>query len=154
MRKLVLGFVSILIIAALAYVGYKVFSESVFKGKSPLFGVVKSNEAVLCDTQQHLCNSFSKTSNSGNLKVIISASGDPVKNLEVDLGVQPGAPKYYMRPTNNQGIALFEGIPSGNYFIYFNGINFPKLYGNSPTQGVEIIPNQVVERFLELTPNP
>ena len=73
----------------------------------------------------------------------------PAKDLEVDLGTKPGATEFYMKYTDKNGIAEFDGIPSGSYVVYFNGTTFIKDYGSpTTTERVEINKNMGLVRQL------
>lgn len=154
MKKFVLGFISALILGGLIYCIFVFLPQFKSQKKGPLYDedVKKAQEAVLCDAIKHSCSYFDKTQDSGNVRVIINAKGKPVGGLEVDMAPKPGSVQYYVKLTDKQGLALFESLPSGKYAIYFNGVNFPKEYGDSPTVPVEIIKNQIVERTIDLTP--
>ena len=154
MKKLVLGFISALILVGLVYAVFTFVPQFVSKKRGPLYDedVKRAQEAVICDAVKHSCNYFDKTQGSGSLKVAIVVAKSPVKRLEVDVAGKPGSPLYYVKLTDNNGVALFNNLPSGDYAIYFNGVNFPKEYGDSPTVPVEIIKNQTIERVIELTP--
>lgn len=152
MKKFVLGFISALILAGLVYSVFVFLPQFKPKKKGPLYDedVKRAQEAVICDTVKHSCSYFDKTQDSGSLKVVITAAESPVKGLEVDVAPKPGSPQYYVKLTDKQGIALFESLPLGKYAIYFNGVNFPKEYGDSPTVPVEIVKDQTKEIFIPL----
>lgn len=131
MKKILLIFIGILILGGVGFGAYKyVIAPRIeaTRNVQPGAGV-----ATLCDATKHVCSDFSKAPDGGTLKVILSASGSPVGGLEVDVGLKPGANQYYMKFSDNSGIALFEGIPAADYFIYFNGNSFPTKYGDAPT---------------------
>ncbi len=153
MKKFALGFICALVSVGLIYAAFTLLPQLGSKKKGPLYDqdVQKAKEAVICDNQKHSCASFDKTQDSGSVKVTITAKNNPVKGLEVDVAAQPGAPQYYVKLTDGSGIALFSGLPRGSYTIYFNGVNFPKEYGNSPVVPVEIVKNQTTERTIDLT---
>lgn len=152
MNKFILGFLTALLLAAIIY-GALVFLPGFFSGsKGPLYdsNIGKAEGAVLCDNQKHSCGYFGAAQNSGNLRVILTAAGNPVTGLEVDAADKPGATQYYMKLTDGSGVALFNGLPAGGYTIYFNGVNFPKEYGNAPTVPVVIEMGQTAERRIDL----
>lgn len=154
MKKFVLGFIFALVLMGLIYSVFMFLSQFQPKKKGPLYDedVKKAQEAVICDVLKHSCSYFDKTQDSGSLSVTIIAAKGPVKGLEVDVAGKPGSPQYYVKLTDNNGVALFNNLPSDDYAIYFNGVNFPKEYGDSPTVPVEIVKNQTIERVIELTP--
>ncbi len=135
-----------MILIGLGYAGYRFFLSKSFSGKGQEPGI---GAATLCDAVKHTCSEYSKTSEAGTLKVVLFAKG-PVGGIEVDVGSRPGASQYYMKFSDNSGVALLEGIPGGNYSIYFNGNNFPKEYGDTQTRQVQIIKGEtkVVEIHL------
>ncbi|MDD5675762.1 MAG: hypothetical protein PHC61_16450 [Chitinivibrionales bacterium] len=68
---------------------------------------------------------------SGNAALsvkILDENNSPLKNIEVDVGTQPGQPplggSVY---TNESGEANFN-IKPGSYFIYFNTVTFPDKF--------------------------
>lgn len=152
MKKIILGFV----ISAIVLVGGFFVLSNLFKSgttqqtnnSSPQSSnratdeATQPDEAVYCDVQKSSCGSYAKTENSGNLEVTVMAAGKPAANLEVDAALAPGAPHYYMRSTDSNGVAQFDDLPAGDYKIYFNLNNFPKEYDASQlgstkvTQGV------------------
>lgn len=123
MKKILIIVIVLMILAGLGYAGYKYFTVS--KTVTVTNQGPGKAETQLCDLQKQTCTVNSKTANSGSLKVSIMSAGAPVKSLEVDVGTKPGAPQYYLKMTDDSGIALFEEIPAGSYVIYFNQENFP-----------------------------
>lgn len=152
MKKFVLRFISALILGGLIYSIFIVLPQFETKKKGPLYDedVKKAQEVVICDVVKHSCSYFDKIQDSGNVKVVISAGNNPIKGLEVDIASKPGFPQYYVKLTDKQGVALFENLPSGKYTIYFNGVNFPKEYGDSPTVPVEITKDKTKEIYVPL----
>lgn len=110
----------------------------------------KPEGAVLCDMKKNSCDPYERTENSGNLKVSITGFGKPMEGVEVDVGNEPGAQKYYLRETDDQGIAQFDGLPPGSYKIYFNLNDFPKGYDASQLIDVKITKGQTTEKIIEL----
>lgn len=153
MKNFILGFIAALVLVGLIY-EFPSFLHGFEKEKTGLLyseDVKKAKEAVLCDAVKHSCSYFDKVDDSGSIKIVISAGENPVKGLEVDVAPRPGSQQYYVKLTDNSGVATFENIPSGEYAIYFNGVNFPKEYGDSPTVPVEITKGQTIERAIDLT---
>lgn len=129
----------------LGYGGYKYFwPGSKNQSGGPL------NEAQLCDVDNHTCSSIQKVTNSGILKVTITASGKSVSGLEVDVATKPGAQKYYMKLTDSNGTVIFDGIPAGNYTVYFNSNNFPQQFGSPPAETVSVVSGQTAEKNIDL----
>lgn len=145
MKKVILGFVIILVVIVAGYFAFKFFYAS--KNMTP-----GQRTAVLCSTERNVCEQFSPAANSGSLKItILTRTGTPAKDLEVDLGTKPGATEYYMKYTDKNGVAEFGGIPSGSYVVYFNGVTFIKEYGaSSIIVRVEINKNQTTEKTIQL----
>lgn len=146
MKKIVFIVVILVVLAGLGYAGYKNFMP----GSKNESGGGPPTGAQLCDVNSHSCSVIQKTADSGTLKIIITASGKSVGSLEVDVAAKPGAPKYYMALTDNNGTAVFDGIPAGSYFIYFNGNNFPTQFGDPPTESVNVISGQTVQKNINL----
>lgn len=118
--------------------------------KAPADENEKPQGAVLCDTQKNSCASFEKTASSGNLRVTITGADKPMAKVEVDLGTVPGDVKYYMKETDDKGVAFFENIPAGFYAIYFNLNGFPEGYDASQTFSVRVIKSLTTEKTIEL----
>lgn len=91
----------------------------------------------------------------GNLTVQVLGNGQPVGNLEVDLGLQPG-PNNCPKKTDSNGLVSFENIPVGSMAIFFNGANFPKEFSqaSSAVYWVNITKNQTFEKTIELSQTP
>lgn len=145
MKKILITALILVLVGGLAFTGYKFFlSRSTRRGPEPGIGA-----ATLCDAVKHSCGEYSKTSDAGSLKVVLFGKGT-IGGIEVDVGSRPGATQYYMKFSDSSGVALLEGLPDGNYSVYFNGNNFPKEYGDTPTQQVQIVKGEtkVVEIHL------
>ena len=82
--------------------------------------------------------------------MLITALDKPVKDLEVDVGDLPGSSVYYMKLTDAKGIAIFNGLPAGSYFVYFNSTNFPSKFGTSPTGGTSVTSGQTTDINIDL----
>jgi hypothetical protein len=131
------------------FVGYKYFRPGSNSSVQSQTGGPPQG-ALVCDVEAHSCKSLEKTASSGTLKVILTAGGKAVPNLEVDVSSQPGGKKYYMRTTDASGASVFDGIPSGNSFIYFNTENFPQQFGTPPTAAISVFSGQTVEKSIDL----
>lgn len=65
-------------------------------------------------------------------------NGQPLHNVEVDLAETPGQPPIGgVALSDESGQAVFNVKP-GNYFIFFNDINFPKNIKNPGSIPVEV----------------
>jgi len=108
--------------------------------------------AVLCDQKKWSCGRYEKVEGVGDLKAIITADGEPVRRLEVDVADRPGAAQYYLKLTDEAGMALFNNLPAGSYKIYFNLNTLPGEYEGSAgtTIGVEVIAGKTTEQKIEL----
>lgn len=136
----------LIFLAGLGLVGYKFFGPGA--GNQPDMSGAK--ETQLCNVDSHTCGAVQRTADSGTLKVTVKSAGKGVSGLEVDLGARPGAPNYYIRLTDVNGVAVLTGIPAGKYYIYFNGFNFPKEYGDSPTEKVSVVSGQTTEVVINI----
>ena len=145
MKKLILGFVVVLAVIVAGYIAFKFLFTS---GGIP----IGERTAVKCSTASNTCEQFTPTKDGGSLKItILSYTGIAAKDLEVDLGTKPGAAEYYMKYTDKNGIAEFDGILPGSYIVYFNGTTFIKDYGSpTTTERVEINKNQTAEKTIIL----
>ncbi len=133
-NKFILGLITALILGTII-IGY-------FKNKT--------GPSQMIDKDVKNCKDLvSGASTFGNLKVTIVGNGKPVGNLEVDLGNRPGSVRC-MQKTDKNGMVLFEGVPTGQMFIYFNSNAFPKEFGHPPTESVTILQGQLAEKTLEL----
>ncbi len=113
----------------------------------------KADETLYCNVQKNSCSSYEKTQNSGDLKVTINSASGPAGNLEVDVAYRPGASQYYMRATDDKGVAVFNDLPEGNYKIYFNSSNFLAGYDFRQTIDVKVTADQTAEMVVELKKN-
>lgn len=145
MKKFILGFIAALVLVGLIYT-----AKFAFNFLSSSKNTVGGTTAVKCNAQKSLCERFTPAADGGALKItIFSHAGAAAKNLEVDLGAKPGAPEYYMKYTDENGIAEFDGIPPGVYAVYFNGVTFIKEYGSSSiVERIEINKNQTTEKTI------
>jgi hypothetical protein len=146
MKKILIIIIVLIILAGLGYFGYKYFFPS---SKSQSVGGPGA-AAQLCDINTQNCSAIQKSADSGTLQVTVTGGGKVVTDLEVDVGVKPGATKYYMRLTDSNGVAVFDGIPAGSYDVYFNGNNFPAQFGNSPLVTVEVSAGQIIQKSIDL----
>ena len=73
------------------------------------------------------------------LEVILEMdNGQPLENVEVDLAEQPGPPPVGgIALSDENGLAVFSVKP-GNYFIFFNDMNFPKNIKTPESQAIEV----------------
>lgn len=145
MKKFIFGLIIIFVVIVAGYIAFKFFNSS----KNMIPG---QRRAVLCNTERNVCEQFTQTSDSGSLKIaILTSTGIPAKDLEVNLGIKPGATEYYMKYTDKNGVAEFDGIPSGFYVVYFNDTTFIKDYGSpTTTERIEINKNQITEKTIKL----
>ncbi len=88
----------------------------------------------------------------GNLTVQVLGNGQPMVNLEVDLGLQPG-PNNCPKETDSNGFASFQNVPIGEMAIFFNFANFPQQFSQaaSSVYWVNITENQNLEKTIELS---
>lgn len=136
MKKFILGFVSALILVAVAYYGYPVVNGFIF-------GFSNQGKPLAPSELMPGATAF------GNLKIEVTSGGRAVTNLEVDLG-QPGGRMSYTI-TDSYGIALFEKVSVGTYNVFFNDINFPKdLVRLSSVVPVEVKDGITTEKKIEL----
>lgn len=88
----------------------------------------------------------------GSLKVTMLYKGDPAKQVEVDIAKTPGPDNYCYQMTDDQGIAEFQSVPVGSYYIYLNMTNFPSEYGiPSAEKQITITQGISTETIIELT---
>lgn len=179
MKKLILIFVSLLVIVGLGYGSYKILSGSdICKTRRPLFmgfrpviidklcpPVIRSDEdiknarvAVLCNWKKHTCEYFKPQKDSGNLKLTITINGMPGKRIEVSLWTTqkpPDSDEAYIKYTDDNGVAFFEGITSGTYYPNYDLSKFPKEYGNAyvtwDAKAVEVVKDTTREVIINLT---
>ena len=93
-------------------------------------------------------------SDYGALKVTISGKGQPVNDVEVDLGTLgssgPTGPMAF-KVTDESGMVLFDKVPVGDYNIFFNTNHYPQgfaWYGQPVS--VKINKEQITDKTIEL----
>lgn len=90
----------------------------------------------------------------GTLKVLIKGKGQPLNDVEVDLGtISSGGPTGPMtfKITDESGLALFENVPVGNYNVFFNTNHYPADFAPYSEQvSVKINQGQTTEKTIEL----
>lgn len=153
MRNFLLGLVIALILGTLTNVILGYIKFGYFKNLDlNLSGLLKnrSGQPQVIDKDVKGCKDLVPgASTFGKLKVTIVGNGKPVENLEVDLSNQPGQIRC-MQKTDKNGMVLFEVVPAGQMFIFFNNNAFPKEFGHPPTEPIMIVQEQLVEKTLEL----
>ncbi len=138
MKKFILGFITALGLVALVYFSYP-FIRGFFGGGGPV-----SPE-----------NLNPKIKDYGSLRVEIFGKGNPLGDVEVDVGnIGPKGPESFTTMvTDTKGIALFEKIPIGTYDIFFNGYHFPKGYEIPKERNyITIVKNQLAQKRIDLAP--
>lgn len=127
MRNFILGFFTALILVAAGYGIYK------FVFYPQRYNVPRENQGT-CNHLNEGAAEFGKVGLE-----ISSKSGQSVKDVEVNLGAQPGAENYCWTKTNENGVAVFDQVPVGDYSIYFNDTTLPEaLGGGGPTPVLQI----------------
>lgn len=116
MKNYILGFISALILVALAYGGYRLYPGL---QRAKVLNELESPCAILNPSAGEF----------GQVRVALSAGSTPIQGVEVDLARIPGAEDYCDAQTGPDGVAVFERVPIGQYNIYFNAGNFPRQYG-------------------------
>lgn len=175
MKKVFLAVLVLIFLGGLGYVGVKAVLSGPFNGicktRAPLFlGIrptlldniceaINSNTTLKCNFDTHTCENFTPQKDSGNLKITITIDGKPGKGIEVDLWAKPSpGGESYVKNTDEKGIALFKGIPSGVYYPSSNLTNFPKEYGNAyktwSWENVEIAKGKTAEMKIDLHTTP
>ena len=135
-KKFILGSILIVVVVA-GYLAFKFFfiSEDTAPGQ---------HTTVLCNTERNVCEQFTPASNSGLLKItILTRTGMPAKDLEVDLGTKPGATEFYMKYTDKNGIAEAKKT-------LLSGLNKPHglaFYGSGNTTYLYVAETQQVARY-------
>lgn len=99
---------------------------------------------------------FSGQSIAGDAKLevkLVMDNGNPLSNIEVDVGEKTGPPpKGGVAVTNESGVATFS-IKPGSYVIYFNLGTFPKNLDwpqGGPETKILVEENRVNEKTLIL----
>ncbi len=138
MKKFVLGFVSALVLAGLAYFAYPVIS-GFFGGGGPVSPR----------------NLKPGATDYGTLRVEVFGKGNPLPDVEVDLGEigpnGPAGPMSFM-VTDDGGLALFENVPIGAYDVFFNTNHFPAGYAVPRNVSVNVVKDQVAQKRIDLAP--
>ncbi|MBI2055218.1 MAG: carboxypeptidase regulatory-like domain-containing protein [Candidatus Sungbacteria bacterium] len=140
MKKFILGFVAALIVTAIVYFAYPII-RGFFSGGGPV-----SPENLKPGVKDY-----------GSLRVEIFGRGNPLADVEVDLGEigsnGPTGPMSFA-VTDSSGVASFEKVPIGNYDIFFNAYHFPSEY-NLPQPdrvSVSIVKDQITQKRIDLAP--
>ena len=120
--------------------------------------ITTSKATFKCSWVENSCSPITPYPNSGNLKVTITVNGQPGRKIEVDTwtSAQPGTDKEsFVKYTDKAGVALFEGIPAGVYYLTSNTTSFPKEYGNAAdsfgAQRAEVSAGTTAEIEIKLT---
>lgn len=83
--------------------------------------------------------------------ILLMDTGTPLANVEVDLAEEPGPPPIGgVSLTDENGIAVFNVKP-GNYFVFFNDINFPQNLKTPEAQPIEVKEGIVNQKTITLT---
>lgn len=175
MRNLLLGILIVLLLGGVAFFGFRAalagplnglcktlpFTESLCPSSSGGEDITNSKATFKCSWVDNSCSPITPSANSGNLKVTVTVNGQPGKKIEIDTwtSAQPGGDKESLvKYTDAEGIALFEGIPSGTYFLTSNSNSFPKEYTTAlksfSIQKIEVIEGSTAEISINLNTGP
>jgi hypothetical protein len=142
MRNFVLGFVSALLLVGL---GYGVYQFVISPGQDNTIPRENPGDCAHLD---------SSASAFGKVEVTLtSKSGQSVGEVEVNLGVQPGAENYCWTQTNENGVATFEQVPADDYFVYFNDATLPPALSGGepgPTLAIKVAGGGTAKAGIEL----
>jgi hypothetical protein len=138
MKKFILGFISALVLVGLIYFAYP-FIRSFFSGASPV-----SPESLNPSVKDY-----------GSLRVEIFGKGNPLADVEVDLGKigssGPTGPMSFLI-TDSSGLVVFKNVPVGSYNIFFNDYHFPNGYVMPRYFLVNITKDQNTQERIDLAP--
>jgi hypothetical protein len=177
MRNLLLGIVIVLLLAGVGFIVFKVALKGPLSGlcsNAPLpfisslcpsttsgGDITVSKATFKCSWADSSCSPIVPSANSGNLKITVTVNGEPGKKIEIDTWTspQPGGDKEsFVKYTDQQGIAFFEGIPAGIYYLTSNTNSFPKQYTNAwesfSPERVEVAASSTTERSINLVTTP
>ncbi len=140
MKKFALGFISALAVIAVIFFVYLAI-RSFSGGGGPV-----SPENLKPGVKDY-----------GTLRVEVFGKGNPLVDVEVDLGEigssGPTGPMSFT-VTDSAGLALFEKVPVGNYDIFFNTNHFPSGYVPPQRVNVSIAKDQVLQKRIDLAQKP
>lgn len=157
-NKFILGLVTALVLGAAVNIIWGYIKFGYFQSPKKILGNLTGNFGKIVfeykkgriEKEVKECKDLVLGASSfGGLKVTILENGKPIENLEIDLNTKPG-PNRCMQKTDKDGVSLFTNVPTGKMVIYFNQADFPKEFGQSPSEPVEIIQGQVIEKIIVL----
>ena len=138
MKKFILGFISGVIVVVIVFLIF-LFIRGSFNGSGPV-----NPESLNPNVKDY-----------GSLRVEVFGKGNPLSNIEVDLGkVGSGGPTGPMSftVTDSNGIASFDKVPIGKYDIFFNTNHFSNDYIPPQKTSVSIAKDQLTQKRIDLSP--
>lgn len=171
MKKILIILIILLLLGGLGVLGFRFLSGPInglcqsnpslfrFAAFNNLCANLKLSSTQKCNFENHTCENFIPQKDSGNFKITITINGQPGKGMEIDLWFKPSpGGDSFLKNTDSNGIALFEGIPPGTYYPSTNLSNFPKEYGNAYQNwtwtNVEIVKGKTTEMKMDLHSSP
>lgn len=137
-KDVMLGFISALVIVAVLFFAYLAI-RSLSSGGGPV-----SPENLKPNVKDY-----------GSLRVEIFGKGNPLADVEVDLGEigsnGPTGPMSFV-VTDSGGLASFEKVPVGSYDIFLNSNHFPNGYALPQRVSISIAKDQIVQKRIDLAP--
>ena len=141
MRNFILGFISALFLVGVSYGIYN-------------FVISSKKDEVSRESQGNCAHLKSGSTDFGKAEITITSnSGQSVKEVEVNLGDLPGAEVYCWTKTDDNGVASFDDVPAGGYYIYFNDVTLPPALGGgdaTPVLQIEVSEGATAEAGIEL----
>ncbi|HLD96460.1 MAG TPA: hypothetical protein VI794_01965 [Patescibacteria group bacterium] len=159
MRNFIRGLVLILVLSGLVLGGYQLFLF--LKNRQNSSPPANEQPVQRCNFRTETCEPITANAETGVLKVTTTVDGQVGKGIEIDLFSRPQPEEAvnfdaYVKISNRDGIALFEAVPAGTYYIFFNNTGFPKEFGEPEGLGpvgqkVVVVKGQTKEANLDLS---
>jgi hypothetical protein len=156
MRKFIRGLALVFVLGGLVFGGYQLF---LFIKNRQLATPPENEQPVQrCNFKEGTCVPVTATAETGQVRILVTVEGKPGSFIEVDLFTTPNPEDNlvaYVKISSQDGVALYEAVPAGTYYVFFNNSNFPEEFGEPEGLGpvgqkVVITKKQTQEVNLDL----
>jgi hypothetical protein len=156
MRNFIRGLVLVLFLSGLVFGSYQLFLF--IKNRQTASPPGDEQPVQKCNFKEGTCAPVTATAETGQVRVLVTVEGKMGAAIEVDLFTTPNPEDNlvaYVKVSDQDGKALFEAVPAGTYYVFFNNTGFPKEFGEAEGLGpvgqkVEIVKGQTGEFNLDL----
>jgi len=118
-------------IIPLIVAGVYFIAVSKIKWKTDTLAVILAVVGIFISSSVISSFNIGSSSISGSISfqvIILDENGSPLSGVEVDIAETPGPPpEGGIMTTDENGVAHFSLKP-GNYYVFFNTVNFPSQY--------------------------